>query len=302
LIALGLVLTAFLVFIPFKLIDSRIKLAQIPSVESQTWFEKPSETIKLQINNEKIIGLAQHKDLSYIEFILDREAEQSTLSIHELNKLKVSDFDLDYLIEASEACNGKTLCLQYKLTRFLKLSNLILKDNDRKDFIVSNLSFKIDEEKNILGKDFIDLFLNHYNFYDRSISFNLFEDEKNLLEEFSELSEDEQDFKLLEFKRYLLRVIRSTWYESLKTMSPEDLAAFMLIEKPIKNKINLRIDLISGFPIAATLINPSELKIFNDYCKKFLKEIPSFKNISSDLKKYKQINLEVVLEYSQSQT
>lgn len=300
LILLGLLFTAFFIFVPFKLIDSKIRISQIASLESGTWSEHPDEIIKIEINNDKIIGLAEHRDISYIEFVINKESEQSTLAYRELEKLKVQDLDLDYFIKASKTCNGSRLCLDYELEKFIKMPRLILKDNDRKDFILLNLNFKIDPEYNILGKDFLDLFENHYNFYEKTYSFKLFKDEENLLKEFNDYDPEFKDHQVLEYKRYLLRLIRKLWSKSLESMGPEDLAEFMLIDKPLKNKIRMQIDLSSGFPRSATLINPSENMFFNDYCKNFLKNLGPFKNIPTNIRKYNQINIDLILEYSKA--
>jgi hypothetical protein len=270
----------------YLLVRGYIVQTETASVESSVWEQNPEAVISLPINAQKLLALVQLRNLEYIEFAIDKSAKHNYIEERYLADLKPKNSDIDYFLEKD---NG-TL----KLRKSVLIPRLILKDSEKKDFIVKNLRFLIVKEGNLFNTEFLDLLDYKLSLKENLLSVKLYPDEAAVLAD-TETDETKKNYQL-----YAMRLIRKNWREATKQM-PYEVLKDLSIQKnsgPINNDIEIELDSHYGYILKVTLLKASESKSFNEFTKQFFTGLDRLRNIPPSMQNTgKTFTLNINLEY-----
>lgn len=284
-IGINLGIPALIAFSAYSLTNNYMTTNKIASYSSELFLKNPKTSTQLKMQNHELIALAQFKDAKYISFNLDSSSNKNYISKNQLEALNYSLVDIDYKTDFERIRN-------FDFEKSIVIPKITFKDKQGFDLNIHNLEFIITEDKNILGRDFLNLFNYQIDYKSNLIYLKLYKAEQEILAD-DELSEASKAYL-----QYALNLIRKRWLEYQDYLPTDLLAELSLKKSTITNELEIEIETRRGYITGAVINEPSNNEKYNQFCKDFISNFERFLNIPTDLREAESIILKFNLSYS----
>lgn len=252
-----------------------------PAIVSKLLEQKPKSTISLPSKDEKVMAQIELKNKMSIAFEINPRSKKSYINSKYLKQIGAGIQDAPFYITQK----GKGLELQ----RSVLIPKLILKNTKSEDLMLNNVNFLVSGSKNLLGADILQLF--DYRFSDSSLKLKLFPEEISIIEN------KDSSLQIKKYLRSTIQKIRVAWEDST-ILIPEDVFnEFSSSKKPISNEVEIEIETKFGYVLSGKLLKPSKSEAYNDFCSRFIHNLPRFKNIPEELKSKETFTITYKLQY-----
>ena len=269
---------------PVGITKSLINLNKTSSFDISKFNSDPKLKIILPYQQKRISALTELNNIEYIEYNLNPLNKYNFIQPETLKLLSARIIDYNYLLIDWEKNISNA-----KLKTAILIPKLTLKDQNDNDIVIYNQKFIIDPSNTSLGTDFLDLF--DYQINNQTLLIAIHPEDQTILADYV-LNTEEKNYLL-----YVLRQIRSKWQEYQRNFSAVELENFAQIDEKLTALIEIDFNTKNGYVSSGIILEPTKNEVFNQTCKKFIKEIPRFKNIPPSLANKNNYKLRLALTY-----